>query len=209
MQKRPTGITVLFWVYLILGILSLLWSGMVLGVGGLSAFFGGVFGLENVSEFGNMSAWSGYLGIITALVQIVVAFGLASMKRWAWMLALVGLGLTLIQGAVGMLGGGLFALICGSLGLIIPVIILIYLLETQVLLSELSEDVGQRANLIAEVIDDRPAIFENNEQAASFISGLGLIVQGRIILLSPDGRLVASNDPALAGLEGEFLGDLM
>lgn len=33
MKKRSSGISILFWVYLILGILSLLWSGMVLGTG--------------------------------------------------------------------------------------------------------------------------------------------------------------------------------
>ena len=132
MQKRPVGISVLFWVYLILGILSLLWSGMVLGIGGLSAFFGSIFGAENMAAFGNTSAWSGYIGIIIAVVQIIVAFGLAAMKKWSWILAIIGLGLTFIQGAIGMLGGGLFALICGSLGLIVPAIVLFYLLKADI-----------------------------------------------------------------------------
>jgi len=132
MEKRPTGISVLFWVYLILGILSLLWSGMVLGIGGLSALFGGIFGLENVSAFASTSAWSGYFGIITALVQIIVAFGLASMKKWAWVLAVIGVVLTVIQGILGIFGGGIFAFICGSLGLVVPAIILIYLLRADI-----------------------------------------------------------------------------
>lgn len=132
MQKRPTGISILFWVYLILGILSLLWSGMILGIGGLSALFGGFLGLENVSDFGNSSAWSGYLGIITALVQIIVAFGLASMKKWAWVLAILGVGLTVVQGVVGIFAGGMFAFICGSLGLVVPAIILFYLMRTDI-----------------------------------------------------------------------------
>jgi len=132
MKKRPTGISVLFWVYLILGVLSLLWSGMVLGVGGLSALFGGVFGMDNVSNFAVSSAWSGYLGILTALVQVIVAFGLAAMKKWAWVLAIVGLALTFIQGIVGMFSGGIFALMCGSLGLIVPAIILFYLLRADI-----------------------------------------------------------------------------
>jgi len=132
MKKRPTGISVLFWVYLILGILSLLWSGMVLGIGGLSAFFGGIFGMENVTSFGSSSAWSGYVGIIVAIVQIIVAFGLAAMKKWAWVLAIVGVVLTVIQGILGILGGGVFAFICGSLGLIVPAIILFYLLRSDI-----------------------------------------------------------------------------
>ena len=109
MQNRPTGISVLFWVFLILGILSLLWGGMVLGIGGLSALFGNLFGMENVADFGNASAWSGYIGMITAIVQIVVAFGLASMKKWAWFLAVIGVVLTVIQGLLGIWGGGVFA----------------------------------------------------------------------------------------------------
>jgi hypothetical protein len=132
MKKRPTGISVLFWVFLILGILSLLWSGMVLGIGGLSSLFGGTFGMENVATFGATSAWSGYLGIITAVVQIIVAFGLASMKKWAWVLAILGLVLTVIQGIAGMFSGGVFAWICGSLGLIVPAIILFYLLRADI-----------------------------------------------------------------------------
>ena len=132
MEKRPTGISILFWVYLILGILSLLWSGLVLGVGGLTSFFGGIFGMENVLSFGSTSAWSGYFGIITAVVQIIVAFGLASMKKWAWVLAIIGVGLTILQGVVGIFAGGSFAFICGSLGLIVPVVILFYLLQTRI-----------------------------------------------------------------------------
>jgi hypothetical protein len=129
MQKRPTGINVLFWVYLILGILSLLWSGFVLGIGGLSALVGGLFGLEGILDFGSNSAWSGYIGLISGLVQIVVAFGLLSMKKWAWVLAIIGLALTIIQGILSILAGGMFAFICGSLGLLVPVIILFYLLQ--------------------------------------------------------------------------------
>jgi hypothetical protein len=132
MQKRPTGITVLFWIYLILGVLSLLWSSMVLGIGGLSALIGGIFGLETVSAFAGTSAWSGYVGIITALVQIIVAFGLASMKKWAWILAIIAAVLTVLQGILGILAGGMFAFICGSLGLIVPAIILFYLLRPDI-----------------------------------------------------------------------------
>jgi hypothetical protein len=59
---------------------------------------------------------------------MVVAIGLLSMKKWAWILALIGVALTVLQGIVGIFGGGPFALMCGILGLLIPVGILIYLL---------------------------------------------------------------------------------
>ena len=132
MEKRPTGISVLFWVFLVLGVISLLWSGMVLGIGGLSTLIGGTFGLEAVLEFGSTNAWSGYIGIITAVVQIIVAFGLGSMKKWAWVLAIIAVVLTVIQGILGIIAGGMFAFICGSLGLIVPAIILFYLLRPDI-----------------------------------------------------------------------------
>jgi hypothetical protein len=128
-MKRPTGITIIAVLYIVLAVLSLLWSGLVFGVGGLSSLFGGLFGADNVAAFGTSSSWSGFLGIITALVQIVVAIGLLSMKRWAWFLALVSVALTVVQGIVGIFGGGPFAFMCGILGLAIPVGILIYLLR--------------------------------------------------------------------------------
>jgi hypothetical protein len=127
-MKRPTGITMIAIVYIVLAVLSLLWGGLVFGLGGLGSFFGGLFGADNVAALGTSSAWSGFVGILGALVQIAVAIGLLAMKRWAWFLALAGVGLTVVQGIIGILGGGPFAFMCGILGLGIPVGILIYLL---------------------------------------------------------------------------------
>jgi len=123
------GITVIAIVYIALVILSLLWSGLVFGVGGLSSLFGGLVGAENVAAFGVSSGWAGFLGIITAVVQLIVAIGLLSMKKWAWILALIGVGLTVVQGVVSLFAGGPFGFMCGGLALIIPVLILIYLLR--------------------------------------------------------------------------------
>ena len=128
MENRPLGVSILAVAYIILAILSLLWSGLVFGVGGLSSLFGGLFGAESVAAFGVSSGWSGFLGIIVAIAQFVVAFGLLAMKKWAWILALIGVALTVIEGFIGLFAGGPFGFMCGSLGLIIPVIILVYLL---------------------------------------------------------------------------------
>jgi len=132
MEERPAGITLIVTLYFILGGLSLLWSGLVFGWGGLSSIFGSLFGAGQVLAYGEAIAWSGFLGLISAVVQIVVAFGLLGMKKWAWILALIGAGLTVIQGVVGIFGGGAFAIMCGSIGLILPVIILIYLLRPNI-----------------------------------------------------------------------------
>jgi hypothetical protein len=128
MKKRPIGVTIIAVVYIILAILSLLWSMLVFGVGGLTSLFGGLFGAEILAAFGVSSGWTGFLGILVAVVQLVVAFGLLAMKRWAWILALVAVALTVAQGMAGLFSGGPFGLMCGMLGLIVPVAILVYLL---------------------------------------------------------------------------------
>ena len=77
-------------------------------------------------------AWSGFLGILGAVVQFAVAIGLLSMKRWAWFLAMIGVGLSVLQGIAGLFSGGPMAFMCGVLGLIVPVAVLIYLLTSKI-----------------------------------------------------------------------------
>jgi hypothetical protein len=131
-MNRPKGITFIAILFIALAVLSLLWSGLVFGVGGLSAMVGSLFGAESIKSFGASSGWSGFLGILIAAVHIAVGVGLFLMKKWAWYLAIVAVGLTVIQGVIGMFGGGLFAFMCGFLGLLIPAGILIYMLMPKV-----------------------------------------------------------------------------
>jgi len=131
-MERPTGITIIAIVYIILGVLSLLWSGLVFGLGGIGSLFGGLVGAENLATASTAGAWSGFLGILAAIVQFAVAIGLLKMKKWAWVLALIGVALTVIQGIAGVFSGGPFAFMCGLLGLFIPVLILVYLLTGKV-----------------------------------------------------------------------------
>jgi hypothetical protein len=127
-MKRPAGVTMLAIVLFVLGAFSLLWSAALFGVGGLSSLFGGLIGADQVAAFGTSTAWSGFLTLITGVVQIVVGFGLLGVKSWAWWLALVGVGLNILQGVFGIFSGGTWGVICGSIGLIIPILVLIYLL---------------------------------------------------------------------------------
>ena len=86
------------------------------GVGGLSSLFGGLFGAESVATSGVSSAWTGFLGIIIAIIQFAVAFGLLALKKWAWVLALLGMVLTVVEGIIGMFTGGPFGFMCGRPG---------------------------------------------------------------------------------------------
>jgi hypothetical protein len=132
MKDRPAGITLIVILFFVLGGLSLLWSGLVFGVGGLSALVGDLFGADRITGFAESAGWSGFVGIFAAALQIIVAFGLLGMQKWAWALALISVGVTVVQGLIGMFTGGLFGFMCGGIGLIIPIIILIYLLTPKV-----------------------------------------------------------------------------
>jgi hypothetical protein len=129
MNERPAGITLIVILYFVMGFIALAWGLLVLGVGGIAGLLGGLFNAENLFAFGTTQTWSAFLGIISAILQFVVAFGLIAMKRWAYILALVGVGLNLVLGISGMLSGGVFIFVCGCFGLIIPIIIFIYLLS--------------------------------------------------------------------------------
>jgi uncharacterized membrane protein (DUF2068 family) len=129
MNQRAAGITLIAIIFIGLGILSLLWSGLVFGVGGLSSLFASIFNAESIAEFGTTSTWAGFLGILAAALQIVAGFGLLALKKWAWILALISIAVSIVQGLVGMFSSGLFIFLCGVFGLLIPIAMLIYLLR--------------------------------------------------------------------------------
>jgi hypothetical protein len=131
-QRRPGGVTLLATLYIVIGFLSLLWSGLVLGIGGLSALTGWIFGQETIQAVGGASLAGGFIGLLSAAIQLVTGFGLLAMKKWAWILALVSLGFTVLQGLLGLFSGGFFGFLCGAIWLIIPAVMLFYLLKPDV-----------------------------------------------------------------------------
>ncbi len=128
MKKRPAGVTIVAILAFVLGGVSLLWSLLVLGVAGMGSLFGGMIGAEGLAAFGALTGLSAFVGVLGGIVQIVVGFGLLGMYRWAWYLALIGVGLNVVSGLISMFTGGVWGLICGGLTIILPGIILIYLL---------------------------------------------------------------------------------
>ncbi len=83
-------------------------------------------------------------------------------------------------------------------------IALIYLLESQVLLSELSDDLTERANVIAEAVSDQPELLKNPDLAASYIARIELNIEGEVLFLGSKGTLLATSDPDL----GEDIGQI-
>lgn len=75
-------------------------------------------------------------------------------------------------------------------------IALIYVLETQVLLTSLSSELVGQALLAVEIMSDRKDIWHDPARAQTFVTLIGSHVEARVMLLDPDGRLIASSDSA-------------
>lgn len=131
-QTRPAGVTLLAIAFILLGLLSLGWSLLVFGVGAVTGLTGAIFGADSLASFGGANFWHGIVGIAGAVLDLIIAYGLLTLRRWAWALALLGVGVTVITGVLGLANGGFFAVCCGILGLLIPAGILYYLLRPEV-----------------------------------------------------------------------------
>lgn len=71
---------------------------------------------------------------------------------------------------------------------------LIYVLETQVLLIDLTEDLTEKADLIAQAIPSQPEVWSDLNEAEAFVSSMGFRIDGTVVLLEATGELRASNE---------------
>jgi two-component system sensor histidine kinase BaeS len=79
---------------------------------------------------------------------------------------------------------------------------LIYVLETQVLLNDLSDELMGQAVLIAELLGDQPQVWLDPLQAQAYIARLDPRLEVQVMLLSANGYLLASSNPD----DAEYLG---
>jgi signal transduction histidine kinase len=91
--------------------------------------------------------------------------------------------------------------------IIVPLlgIALIYILETQVLLANLSTELAGQAVLVAELATDHPLIWIDPIQAQVFVERMDPLSTARVMLLDPSGRLLASSNPADVAHLGQLL----
>ena len=91
--------------------------------------------------------------------------------------------------------------------IIMPVIgiVLAYVLETQVLLVNLSNQLLNQAVLVAEMISEQPAVWLDAEYAHGLMWRIHQRIGARIMLLDSRGRLFASSDPTYAQHLGQPL----
>jgi signal transduction histidine kinase len=74
---------------------------------------------------------------------------------------------------------------------------LIYLLESQVLLSDLSDDLTEQAHIIAEAVSRQPELLQNSDLAASYVTQIQLNIEGEVLFVGSRGTLIATSDPDL------------
>ena len=89
--------------------------------------------------------------------------------------------------------------------LIIPLmgITLLYVLENRFLLPVVYNALEEDATLLAEIARTQPDLWGNPLGAQVLVESAGPFLGGRATLILPDGRLLASSDPADAALQGQ------
>ena len=97
-----------------------------------------------------------------------------------------------------------FALILPLVGLVI-----LYLIEAQVILADLSATLEERAALIAEAVARQPEILADQQRAARFVSSMGALTDGDIYLLDADGELIASDGDPAGAPEAAFIDEVV
>jgi signal transduction histidine kinase len=90
---------------------------------------------------------------------------------------------------------------------IIPMIgiVLIYVLEAQVAVPNLTREMVEQAALVAELTRDRPTVWTDATSAQDLVRRVSRHFDSRLMLLDQNGRLLASSDAADAGRIGQVL----
>lgn len=114
MNSRPTGVTIIALLVIIGGVLGV--------AGGLI----GILGTDASSTVVGV----GISTVIVAAIQLFVGLGLWTLQRWAWLLAVIVLGLRVIVDLVAIFTGG--ELITVIVNLVITFVLLWYLYRPNV-----------------------------------------------------------------------------
>ena len=79
--------------------------------------------------------------------------------------------------------------------ILIPIVglTLILLLESQVLLTDLSDDLTERAYVIAEAVSGKPEILQDPDQLQDYLARIELNIEGEILFFGSQGLLLATN----------------
>jgi two-component system, OmpR family, sensor histidine kinase BaeS len=96
------------------------------------------------------------------------------------------------------------------LSILLPVVIIVpvvavglsYLLETQVLVANISNELIRQAVLVADMTSSSAQIWQDSSQAKTFVTRISPRLTAQLMLLDPTGHLLVSSDPKDAQLVG-------
>jgi two-component system, OmpR family, sensor histidine kinase BaeS len=96
------------------------------------------------------------------------------------------------------------------LSILLPVVIIVpvvalglsYLLQTQVLVASISNELIRQAVLVADMSSASGEVWQDSNQAKSFVDHIGPRLTAKLMLLDPTGHLIVSSDPKDAHLVG-------
>jgi signal transduction histidine kinase len=94
--------------------------------------------------------------------------------------------------------------------LVMPLIgiVFVFLLESQVILVNLSTQLERQARMIAEFVVDSPQIWVDPAAAAQLVDRFDPLITAYISLLQADGRLLATSDPSESQGLGQYVTDM-
>lgn len=124
---RPTGVTILAVLSIIGGILYILAG---LGATVLGGFVSNVEGEAQAEVVGAGVVIFGVIALILGVLYLVVAYGLFTLKQWAWIFTIVLQILSIINALYGLFAEG--NIVGSIISIIIAGVILYYLNQTSV-----------------------------------------------------------------------------
>lgn len=82
---------------------------------------------------------------------------------------------------------------------------LVYMLETRVLIPSLSSELQGQASLVAELASNQADLWQDPSRAHEFVDRVDPVISARVMVLDPEGRLLATSDPDDEPLLGQIV----
>jgi hypothetical protein len=120
-RQRPVGVTIISILDGILGVLYIL--------GGILTFSLGSAAAGRVPAAGTLGATAGVIFVIIGIITLVLAWGLWSLKKWAYWITAVLQALSLLFGLISIVGGNHSA--NTVIQTVIALIVVVYLFADQ------------------------------------------------------------------------------
>ena len=100
-MKRPLGVTIIAWLAMVGGLLQILGSLGLVGVGSVGILVGSTSSIEKIVFLGvGFSLWTGVILMAFGAVGVIFGVGALSLRPWAWTMGIVLYALNLVAGLI-------------------------------------------------------------------------------------------------------------